>query len=221
MLKSITFLCLFLFSLGLTGCSGQRQVVQVGQTPNPAYIYVPAELDVYEISGEKVSSPKLHSGHYTIKTQSGRQEFVVQYIQNWNTVDDIGQIVRWPSMSIVADLKAGKAYQLNYMRPKNYGEALALRKKPRIWLTNSSGLQVAANMLPYRKDGLTPEILRERPKGKYHTQNVPAKTTMAPPSVDISEPSPESEGVLQQLKYWWNRASKKERQAFWNWLGPQ
>lgn len=214
---------LLLTSLLLAGCGAKSLHVRgyEGQSRaqgQVALVTVPVQLEVFEVSGVPVTSPSLDRGQYTLEVPAGRQQLLVQYVESWTGGSGV-ELVRSPSLSLIADFRPGGRYRLDYPAPAHRDDALRFSREPVVTLVSADGSErVSGEVRPFAHQGLL-----GRAPGNFRPSAAPAPVdaTPAPASREATQVGAASGDTLNRLKYWWEQATDAERQAFWQWIGSK
>lgn len=210
------------------GCSStaSKQAQSLPNFSNSAgevVVRVPRGLAVTSVDGEDFDYPSSRDRDYQINLTPGEHALTVEYVADWL---DPGlremvsgsrrgkRIVAWQPKVITHTFKTKVNYQINYDRPDGYSDALANIKRSPIWLEASDG--VAQSKTPGRVIN-KPTTIEDKPA----TQAVAVTQTTATAQTTTPVGKQDNVDVLEELKYWWEKASAEEKQQFWLYLSPK
>lgn len=186
----LAFIALLVSACSISSVQSESELRSIGN--GNVEVLVPSSLKILAINGNKVDSPSLHEGQYRLLLEEGPQRIIVQYEENWNSRDEIGNIILWEPVAIENEFSAGQRYVLTHAPVREKDQAEALIKAPAVWLIGA-------------KQKITGQLV----KGE--------KSTMQYLPVDKDG----QVSRLQQLKAMWQDAQPEEREAFANWIRQQ
>ena len=117
------------------------------QKSNATTLIVPATIDILEIDGQRYQSPSLIDGSYSVSLSKGNHSLIAQYYQNWNTIDESGNIIKWKPVEIRHTFKASSGYSLEHTKVEDIDDAESLVNTPEIWLSSDQQKIIAGVVL--------------------------------------------------------------------------
>ncbi len=99
---------------------------------------VPSTIDILAINGQPYQSPSLIEGNYLIALPQGTRSLVAQYYENWDTVDESGNIIRWKPVELIYAFDDASHYSLEHTTVSDIDDAESLINTPEIWLSSSA-----------------------------------------------------------------------------------
>jgi uncharacterized protein YccT (UPF0319 family) len=179
----------------LSGCSSVSQVkLYNGPSLKPqeeAAIVLPEAFELLELNGQSISDTRLkfRTGDMFLTLPSGEHTLVLQYKEFWQIDDDNHDIVTSGAITFKANLAKAEVMKLEFPDIKNHQDAKKFSYDPRLLLVSKRQVIPSSHT---QKDN--PFVLD---KGKQ------VKATQYP--------------NLDQLKFWWDRATYYEQQEFLIW----
>ncbi|MFT7110430.1 MAG: hypothetical protein ACI843_002098 [Psychrobacter glaciei] len=179
----------------LSGCSSVSQVkLYNGPSLKPqeeAAIVLPEAFELLELNGQSISDTRLkfRTGDMFLTLPSGEHTLVFQYKEFWQIDDDNHDIVTSGAITFKANLAKAEVMKLEFPDIKNHQDAKKFSYDPRLLLVSKRQVIPSSHT---QKDN--PFVLD---KGKQ------VKATQYP--------------NLDQLKFWWDRATYYEQQEFLIW----
>ncbi len=101
-------------------------------------INIPASIDILEVDGSPYQSPSLVDGSYNIQLDEGEHTLVAQYYENWNTVDEAGNIIKWQPVLIKHLFVNTNNYSLKHIALRDSEHAETFISNPKIWLESEN-----------------------------------------------------------------------------------
>ncbi|WP_296984559.1 MULTISPECIES: DUF2057 family protein [unclassified Thalassolituus] len=137
--SSLRFLFLCVFSaLFATGCSVfEQKPVDVGS--GEVKVTVPSSIKVIAVDTREVNAPSLYRGNYHVRMAPGIHTLLVQYVENWNTMDESGYIIKSEAIEIRSDFAAGTEYRIDLTTPQSRREAQQWVLAPDVRLASAKG----------------------------------------------------------------------------------
>lgn len=181
--------------LFLSACSHVTHMrLYNGPELNPieeAIILLPEEFEVLELNGQSVSDSRLRfrSGNMDLRLPAGKHIIVFQYKAFWQLDDDNHDTLS--SAPITFKVSMDKQEQFTFLLPelKHYEAAEIFTKKPIVSLVSQ----------------------RQKINGSVGTKD------NALVLIETKTPIATRYPNLEQLKFWWNRATYYEQSEFINW----
>ncbi len=156
-----------------------------------AIILLPEEFEVLELNGQSVSDSRLRfrSGNMDLRLPAGEHIIVFQYKAFWQLDDDNHDTLS--SAPITFKVNMDKQEQFRFILPelKHYEAAENFTKKPIVALVSQ----------------------RQKINGSVGTKD------NALVLIETKTPTATQYPNLEQLKFWWNRATYYEQSEFINW----
>jgi len=186
---------LLVLILALGGCL-QHNTVRLYAGPtlpdaDTATIILPVEINLLEHNGEAIKLPSLsfRSQATPLVLPAAQHTFVVEVDRIWNIDNDNHERFTSLPVRFQAKLIAGEQYQLTIPPIASLEQMQTFVTAPKVYLTNKNK-----------------KILGEvvRPLENYS---------------DEADAEPLShDAYLEQLKFWWERATQSERESFLQWV---
>ena len=99
---------------------------------------VPATINILSVNGQHYQSPSLIEGNYLISIPHGTRSLVAQYYENWNTIDESGNIIKWKPVKISYAFNSKSSYSLKHANVNDADDAENLVNTPEIWLSSDN-----------------------------------------------------------------------------------
>lgn len=196
-LKTVaTFIAL---TLMLSACSTVSHIrLYNGPILSPqheATIILPEALELLELNGQKISNTKLsfRTGDMPLTLPSGEHTLVFQYKEFWQIDDDNHDTVTSGAITFKANLAKTEVMTFEFPDIKNYQDAKKFSHDPRLLLVS--------------KRQVIPSSHTQKDNPFVFDDDNQVKATQYP--------------NLDQLKFWWNRATYYEQQEFLIWQKQQ
>lgn len=194
MLRTLTVMVALL----LAACSSQ-QIISLVDASVPdteaAVVYVPYDITIKKINDRKFSSVFGRAGsRYRINAGIHRVE--LRYERLWEFTSDDHEVVKSDVITMDWELQAGVEYELKIDDAGSY----ELSKK------------VADKFSPWLRSVGT--ITKNQKEVVAAGNDLPVAATAAAVPTEESIDSYQ----LKQLKIWWQRSSKQDRQRFFSWV---
>lgn len=122
-------------------------------------ISVPSAITILQINNQKVQAPSLAEGSYNLNLPKGDHSIVAQYYENWDTIDEAGNIIRWYPVVLNHSFTKIADYQLDYAKPSDSDDAEKMTSKPSIWLSLQGSKISQGQVLEPTKEYQTPTKL--------------------------------------------------------------
>lgn len=184
----------------LTGCGATTGPIKAydegtqADTGNIGILYLPAEIELLEIDGKEVSSPYIQTGYNEVHFLPGKHALAVKYVQYWG--DQIsGGMVRSDPVIFKFEIKDKEQYYLRFEKPKDQWEALKIAKRFNPWLE-----------------------ARNAPGKTVKSEQMFDKSLTSSNFANLSDNQKAATRPLNELKFWWTKASHDEKQEFQKWL---
>ncbi len=188
-----TFLSLVL-SL-LMACSTQ-QAVRLYEGPAlgknlEATFVLPVAFNLLSLDGREVSSftQGFRNKNLNIQLPAGPHTLVIQYEDVWEIDDENHERITSGKLIIEANMASKETYELSYPSLTTLEEAYAFSTHPKVSLING------------RHSFLASHIKKDNPL-EFNTQSAQGEADLP---------------RLEQLKYWWQQASRHEKMQFIKW----
>jgi uncharacterized protein YccT (UPF0319 family) len=184
-----------LLILLLSGCSTVSQVkLYNGPSLKPqeeATIVLPEAFELLELNGQSISDTRLtfRTGDMFLTLPSGEHTLVFQYKEIWQIDDDNHDTVTSGAITFKANLAKAEVMKLEFPDINNHQDAKKFSYDPRLLLVSKRQVIPSSHT---QKDN--PFVL---------DKDNQVKATQYP--------------NLDQLKFWWNRATYYEQQEFLIW----
>jgi len=182
------------FSL-LMACSTQ-QAVRLYEGPAlgeslEATLVLPVEFNLLSLDGREVSSftQGFRNKNINIQLPAGPHTLVIQYEDVWEVDDENHERITSGNLIIEANMEPQKTYELSYPSLTTLEEAQDFSLKPKLSLKNG------------RQSFSASHIKKDNPL-EFNTQSDQGETELP---------------RLEQLKYWWQQASRHEKIQFIKW----
>ena len=196
-------LLLFIFA-SITACSN-KPIMLYDDTQTKlsgtANLKLPMEFDIVYYNGKKqrFMTPYQPLVEYHIST--GRQIIGLQYSNSFPNDEHEEEIVKSATVFIQFQALPNKNYITQFDSPKDMQQAkqLANNFKPEIYNGNQIVSEFMDNYAVIQEDDIFSMLNKQKREG------------------EISRELPQEETPLAKLKYWWSKASSKERETFSEW----
>jgi uncharacterized protein YccT (UPF0319 family) len=184
-----------LLILILSGCTTVSQIKLYNgpslQPQEEATIVLPEAFELLELNGQSISDTRLtfRSGDMRLTLPSGDHTLVFQYKAFWQIDDDNHDIVTSGPITFKANLEKKEVMKFELPSLKIHQDAVKFSHNPSFYLVSKR-------------------------------QRIPASHTAKDNAFTLSKevnPIPTQYGNLEQLKFWWNRATYYEQETFLNW----
>ena len=189
-----------LIILGLVGCAGAGGAIktfeesEVKDKNRIAVLYLPPAVELLEADGIEYDTPFIETGHNEVHLLPGKHVLAVKYVQFWGN-EVSGNMVYSDPILFNLDVEGTETIYLNYERPKDIWAAQAIAKRFSPWLEDASGNKLAVKGSQFFSGSLT----------------MTSSAAGSAKAIASKEP-------LSELKFWWERATYDEREAFKKWL---
>lgn len=197
-----TFMRLSLFSLiaVLAGCGASSGPIklydesEIQNTSNIAIIYLPPEIELIEADGQELDTPYIETGYNEVHLLPGKHVLAVKYVKFWG--DEIsGSMVRSGPVLFNIQIKGRERLYMNFDRPKDHWSAQGMAKRFQPWLEDKAGKK------------------RDIKGSQFYSGSLTLPNSAAGSNKAMSAKEP-----LSELKFWWDKASYDEKEAFKKWL---
>jgi uncharacterized protein YccT (UPF0319 family) len=184
-----------IFTLILSACSTVSHVkLYNGPTLSPQHestIILPEELDLLEVNGQEISNTNLsfRTGNMPLTLPSGEHVLVFQYKQIWQIDDENHDVVSSGPITFKANLAKTETMMFEFPVIKTYEDAKRFSINPSLTLVS-------------RRQKI-PSSHTQKDNAFIFDEDTQAKATQYP--------------NLDQLKFWWKRATYYEQQEFLIW----
>jgi uncharacterized protein YccT (UPF0319 family) len=184
-----------LLILILSGCSSVSQIkLYNGPSLTPqeeATIVLPEAFELLELNGQSISNTDLtfRTGDMSLTLPSGEHTLVFQYKEFWQIDDDNHDIVTSGPITFKANFEKKEVMKFELPTLKIHQDAVKFSNNPSFYLVSSR-------------------------------QKIPSSHTAKDNAFILSKEKihiPTQYGNLDQLKFWWNRATYYEQELFLIW----
>lgn len=193
MQRSIFYL--FVSILFISGCAHVSEMRlyngPVLDQSEEAIILLPEEFEVLELNGQSISDTRLRfrSGDMDLRLPAGEHVIVFQYKAFWQIDDDNHDTLTSAPITFKVNLVKQERISFQLINIKHYEDALEFIKNPTVQLVSTR-------------------------------QNIVGSTGVKDNELvlmDDEQPVVTQYPNLEQLKFWWNRATYYEQTEFLNW----
>ena len=156
-----------------------------------AVIVLPEAFELLELNQQVVSDTRLRfrTGNLDLRLPSGEHTFVFQYKAFWEVDDDNHDTLTSAPITFKLALAPQEKIQFELPLLKQYEDAVAFTQNPRLFLVSN----------------------RQKVEGSYGVKDNALVLIKDESATITSYPN------LEQLKFWWNRATYYEKTEFLNW----
>ena len=185
----------FLLFISVAGCSSLSKIQLYNGPALPSSeegtVVLPEAFEVIELNGQPVSDNRLRfrTGDLDIKLPSGEHILVFQYKDFWQIDDDNHETVTSGPITFKLNLEKNETLKFKMTAIKTYKEALEFSHKGSLKLVS--------------KRQEIPGSHGQKENALILTEDKINKSTQYP--------------NLDQLKFWWNRATYYEQNEFLTW----
>jgi len=158
-------------------------------------IYLPASIELIEVDGMVIKTPFITKGHNVVSIPAGSHQLALKYVAFWGDALS-GSMVRSKPVVLTMDIAPKSEYFVRFKQPQDQWQAEHLANVFTPWLEDAVGNKV--------------KTVQHRTTNKRLTQQ---------DNSSRNEPSAPGKEPLQNLQYWWGKASYKDKKAFENWMG--
>ena len=193
-MKLIRLSVIFFISL-LTACANVTHIrLYNGPTlkaTEEAVIVLPEEFELLELNQQPVSDTRLRfrTGNLDLRLPSGEHTFVLQYKAFWEVDDDNHDTLTSAPITFKLNLAPQETIQFQFPALKQYEDAIMFTQNPNLFLVSN----------------------RQKVEGSYGVKDNALILTKDELPTVTTYPN------LEQLKFWWNRATYYEKTEFLNW----
>ncbi len=183
---------------------------------NPTLL-VDQDFNVISVNGSSYQGGFLTSDS-KLQLQSGVNKIAVEYEVVFDQ-DDEFDLIKSDTLVISFYATKNNHYVLNYLKPANSRAARLFAKNPMINILDHSGshLKASSYFLGSKSEGFINQQTRPSLIGQKPIRITSEKSIDSTDSQLKSTPSKTNKAVTnaeQQLEYWWQRATPKQRQSF-------
>lgn len=168
-------------------------------------LHVPEEFLIEEVNGDMDAVPMglLDGGDAVLKLSPGDHVVVVRYRVFWDvSTSSVVKLRSKPLLLELGGLQAGRTYQLTYDKPRKLKAARQFAANPQVRVTDQSGGE--------------PRVQSTLVKREFSYSQLAGLMDFDRPVIPFSMGT-EREPV-DQLKYWWDKASEEEKAQFRAWI---
>ena len=198
-MRIIKIISVLLFMTGLAGCgaSGPIKVYDektMTDLSKISVLYLPPEVELVEANGEEYDTPYIETGYNEVHLSPGQHALALKYVKYWGDGVSGSMVVSSPVMFNVKT-KGNEKFYLKFKKPKDAWDAQTLAKRFSPWIE-------------------TADSKREKIKGsQFFSGSVSSGKGATAPNGRVKLMNP-----LKELKFWWEKATYKEKEAFKQWL---
>jgi len=157
-------------------------------------LYLPPEIEIIEADGIQLDTPYIETGYNEVHIPPGEHQVAVKYAKYWGDASS-GSLVASKPVIFRFKLKEKSKYYMKYKKPEDQWGAQHMVSRFSPWVEEASGSKLKTTVSHFGMQSLT------------STNN----TAGAKQAVTAKQP-------LERLKFWWENANYKEKEAFRNWL---
>lgn len=197
-LKIIFYLFAATFIVGCTAASGPIKAYGKNVTVDKeslSIIYLPPDIELLEVDGMEIDTPFIEEGHNEVHIPPGMHQVAVKYAANWGDATSGGMVKSAPVV-LGVNIAPKSSYYIKFNKPKDQWQAEHLANSFAPWMENASGKKL--------------KIVKNLRGGNKLTSGNKSMT---------GQPSMSGKAPLEKLKFWWKKASFKEKKAFESWMG--
>lgn len=164
------------------------------QTKQTALLITPIQLDLIYHNNQKMNFTPPYKTMVNYRLLPGKHAIEFRYQDIHVNEENEDEIISSQNILLDFTAEAGKTYMANFHKPSNFFEAKKIENEFQITLTQNNQLVATS-------------IYASKSKSK---ENKPSEKLIIPPI--------DKDSSIAQLKYWWEKASETEKEAFNQWL---
>lgn len=198
LLKSVFFVFIVAF---VAGCSAAKGPIKAYDTnaaidkESLSAIFLPPEIELLEVNGSQMETPFIETGYNEIHIPPGKHQLAVKYSAYWGDAVS-GSMVKSDPVVMELNIAPKSTYYLKYKQPKDQWEALQIAGTFLPWIEDASGKKI--------------KVIDNMSGGGMLTSSVRSAS---------GQNAMPGHAPLENLKFWWKKASYKDKKEFETWMG--
>jgi len=206
------FICLSA-SLLLLSCATDRAIHLYDGPPlaeqQLASLIIPLEIDLLSVDGESIATPFFTGEQVHYRLKAGQHHLIVRYKNLFDSDESNHEIITSQTKLFHIHMIKSQSYHLKHSIPEDLTAAKMAIKHFQPWIeTSTSPHHIQAKAAPASFETAT--LL----SGAFKPGNDLTTDASSPSDMQSPENMP---APLQQLQYWWQKASRQDQQDFDEW----